>query len=57
MLKWKTWRRAAEDREIWRRRAEDAKAQVGLQRYRMRRRRRKSDNELVKKDSTPELIV
>jgi len=31
MLKWQKWRRSAEDRDAWRQRSEQAKAQVGLQ--------------------------
>ena len=31
MLKWRKWRRLAEDRDAWRKRSEEAKAQVGLQ--------------------------
>jgi hypothetical protein len=31
MLKCGNWRRSTEDRDIWRRRIEEAKAQVGLQ--------------------------
>jgi len=30
MLKYRNWRRMAEDRDAWRRRIEEAKAQVGL---------------------------
>ena len=30
VLKCKNWRRSAEDRDVWRRRIEEAKAQVGL---------------------------
>jgi hypothetical protein len=30
MLKCKNWRRSVEDRDAWRRRIEEAKAQVGL---------------------------
>jgi hypothetical protein len=35
-LKCKNWRWSAQDREAWRRRTEEAKAQVGLQRHRRR---------------------
>lgn len=31
MLKWRKWRRSAEERDAWRKRSEEAKAQVGLQ--------------------------
>jgi hypothetical protein len=30
MLKWRKWRRSAEDRNSWRRRIEEAKAQFGV---------------------------
>jgi hypothetical protein len=30
MLKYRNWRRSEEDRDVWRRRIEETKAQVGL---------------------------
>jgi hypothetical protein len=30
MLKWRNWRRLADDRDAWRQRNKEAKAQVGL---------------------------
>jgi len=41
MLKYRNWRRLAEDRDAWRRRIEEAKAQVGLQNKHKKKKRRR----------------
>jgi hypothetical protein len=41
MLKCRNWRRSAEDRDAWKRKINEAKAQVGLLCHRRKRRKKK----------------
>jgi predicted Fe-S protein YdhL (DUF1289 family) len=46
MLKCRNWRRSAEDRDAWKRKINDAKAQVGLLCHRRKRRKNKKKDKL-----------